>query len=91
MYCLLFVCLQIISHTSFFDYTKSLLVWVDARDNCETKDHCEDDGDCPDAESCWTQTPCDFYATEPPTTAPPTRRPTDEPTPPRPTRSPTMR
>lgn len=65
--------------------------WVDARDNCETKDHCEDDNDCPEAESCWTQTPCDYYATEPPTTGPPSRTPTNEPTPPRPTRSPTMR
>ena len=65
--------------------------WVDARDNCETKQHCEDDGDCPDAESCWTQTPCDYYATESPTTAPPSRRPTEEPTEPRPTRSPTRR
>ena len=65
--------------------------WIDARDNCETKDHCEDDNDCPEAEQCWTQTPCDYYATEPPTTGPPSRRPTDEPTVPKPTRSPTMR
>lgn len=65
--------------------------WVDARDNCDTKDHCEDDGDCPSGEQCWTQTPCDYYATEPPTTPMPTRRPTFEPTAPRPTRSPTRR
>jgi hypothetical protein len=65
--------------------------WVDARDNCDTKQHCEDDNDCPDAELCWTQTPCDYYATEPPTTGPPSRRPMDEPIAPTPTRSPSKR
>jgi len=63
--------------------------WTDARDNCETKEHCEDDRDCPEFEYCWTQTPCDYYATEVPTTAPPTFLPTIEPTDPKPTQKPT--
>jgi hypothetical protein len=41
-----------------------------ARDNCETNEHCEDDNDCPEHEFCWTETPCDFYATATPTTEP---------------------
>jgi hypothetical protein len=45
--------------------------WDDARENCETKTHCADDRDCPEFEFCWTQTPCDYYATEMPTTYPP--------------------
>jgi len=45
--------------------------WTDARDNCQLKQHCEDDRDCPESEYCWTQTPCDYYATSSPTTAPP--------------------
>jgi len=65
--------------------------WLDARDNCETKQHCEDDNDCPEAESCWTQTPCDYYATGSPTTGAPSTRPTEAPTVPGPTRSPTKR
>ena len=39
--------------------------WTDARDNCDTKPHCEEDRDCPEFEYCWTQTPCDYYATAP--------------------------
>lgn len=65
--------------------------WTDARDNCETKQHCEDDRDCPEAEFCWTQTPCDYYATNPPTTYPPTEPPTFRPTFPKPTQRPTPR
>ncbi|KAL9188929.1 hypothetical protein ACHAXT_011419 [Thalassiosira profunda] len=61
--------------------------WTDARDNCETKQHCEDDKDCPEFEYCWTQTPCDYYATSEPTTAPPTTSPTLKPT----TSGPTVR
>lgn len=49
--------------------------WDDARDNCETKTHCADDRDCPEFEFCWTQTPCDYYATEMPTTYIPTYAP----------------
>ena len=41
-----------------------------ARDNCETNEHCEDDNDCPEHEFCWTETPCDFYATGTPTIEP---------------------
>jgi len=54
--------------------------WTDARDNCQFKQHCEDDRDCPESEYCWTQTPCDYYATSSPTTAPPSISPPPSPT-----------
>jgi hypothetical protein len=63
--------------------------WADARDNCDTKQHCEDDKDCPEFEFCWTQTPCDFLATEAPTPPPPTKNPTAKPVEGKPTKSPT--
>lgn len=63
--------------------------WTDARDNCQIKQHCEDDRDCPDAEFCWTQTPCDYYATDTPTTAPPSDMPSNKPTTPIPSKKPT--
>ncbi|KAL7555041.1 hypothetical protein ACHAWF_018638, partial [Thalassiosira exigua] len=63
--------------------------WTDARDNCVYKAHCEDDRDCPANEFCWTQTPCDHYATNPPTTPFPTDVPSPNPTAPAPTRRPT--
>ena len=65
--------------------------WTDARDNCEAKPHCEDDRDCPEFEYCWTQTPCDYYATAPPTTDMPTMMPSDRPTTPTPTEDPSNR
>lgn len=59
-----------------------------ARDNCETKTHCADDRDCPEFEFCWTQTPCDYYATEMPTTYPPSEGPSKKPKNPKPTQKP---
>ena len=60
--------------------------WDDARDNCKTKTHCVDDHDCPEFEFCWTQTPCDYYATEMPTTYPPLEVPSKKPAIPNPTK-----